>query len=95
MLRLYPRQMYERFRAIESIAYEIRKKLNHKTRVKIGRDDIELSTREANSSVWRMQVLPDSLPEFEMKGSAQDLMWQHHHHLGGHEGMVGSMVGKC
>ena len=29
-------------------------------------DDIELSTREAGSSVWRRQALPDSLPKFEM-----------------------------
>ena len=54
--------MYERYRAVESIAYDFRKNKNHKTRVKVGRDDLELSTREAGSSVWKKQVLPDSLP---------------------------------
>ena len=65
VVRWYPRQMYERYSAVESIAYNIRKNLKHKTRVKIGLDDIELSTREAGSSVWRRQALPDSLPKFE------------------------------
>ena len=69
VLRWYPRQMYDRYRAVESMAYDIRKNLKQKTRVKIGRDDIELSTREADSTVWRWQVLPASLPRFEMTGS--------------------------
>ena len=68
VVRWYPRQMYSRYRAVEAIAYDIRKNLKHKTRVKVGRDDIELSTREADSTVWRRQVLPSSLPEFEMAG---------------------------
>ena len=37
-----------------------------KTRVKIGRDDIQLHTRDAHSSFWRMQSLPDNLPKFEL-----------------------------
>ena len=66
VVRWYPRQMYERFRAVESIAYELRKYQKQKTRVKIGRSDIELSTREPGSSVWRKQVLPNNLPKFEI-----------------------------
>ena len=58
--------MYERYRGVESVAYDLRKRLKQKTRVKIGREDIELHTREASSTVWRKQVLPDSLLEFEM-----------------------------
>ena len=66
VVRWYPRQMYDRYRAVESIAYEIRKKLSHKTRVKIGRNDIELSTRETGSAVWKRQALPDNLPKFDL-----------------------------
>ena len=66
VVRWFPRQMYERYRAVESMAYDMRKILKQKTRVKIGRDDIELHTREASSSGWRKQVLPNNLPKFEM-----------------------------
>ena len=66
MVRWYPRQMYDRYRAVESIAYEIRKKLSQKTRVKIGRNDVELSAREAGSAVWKRQALPDNLPKFDL-----------------------------
>jgi hypothetical protein len=66
VVRWYPRQMYDRYRAVESIAYEIRKKLSQKTRVKIGRKDIVLSTREAGSVVWKRQALPDNLPKFDL-----------------------------
>ena len=66
VVRYYTRQMYERYRAVESIAYDMRKTQKLKTRVKIGRNDIELSTREASSTVWKKQLLPDNLPKFEM-----------------------------
>ena len=69
VVRWYPRQMYDRYRAVESIAY-IRKKLSHKTRVKIGRKDIELSTRETGSTVWKRQALPDNLPKFDLDSSS-------------------------
>ena len=61
VVRWYPRQMFERYRAIESIAYEIRKTQKLKTRVKVGRDDIELSVRESGSSAWKKQALPDQI----------------------------------
>ena len=38
VVRWYPKQMYERYRAVEAIAYEIRRTKNIKTRVKIGKD---------------------------------------------------------
>ena len=46
MDRWFPKQMYERYRAVEYVAFEIRKNLKHITRVKIGESDIEQSTRE-------------------------------------------------
>ena len=70
VVRWYPRQMYDRYRAVESIAYEIRKKMSHKTRVKIGRKDIELSTRETGSTFWKRQALPDNLPTFDLNSSS-------------------------
>ena len=66
VVRWYPKQMYQRYRAVEAIAYEMRKTKKLKTRVKVGLRDIELSTREESSSYWRRQVLPDTLPEFDM-----------------------------
>ena len=66
VVRWYPRQMYERYRAVESIAYDIRKNQKLKTRVKIGRVDIELSTREVGSTIWRRKALPDNLPKLEL-----------------------------
>ena len=68
VLRWYPRQMYARYRAVESIAYDLRIRLQMKTRVKIGRDDIQLYTRDEHSIFWRMQILPDNLPKFEITG---------------------------
>ena len=66
VLRWFPKQMYQRFRAVESMAYNIRKTLNHKTRVKLGRSDIELSVKESGSTFWRRQVLPENLPGIDM-----------------------------
>ena len=66
VVRWYPRQMFERYKAVESIAYDIRKNKKHRTRVKVGRDDIELSVKETGSSVWKRQALPNSLPGFEI-----------------------------
>ena len=66
LVRWFPRQMYDRYRAVESVAYEIRKNLKQKTRVKIGRGDIELSIRETGSNFWRKQVLPDDLPAIDL-----------------------------
>ena len=71
VVRWYPKQMYERYRAVESIAYDIRKTMKHKTRVKIGRSDIELSTRENGNTFWKRQALPDHLPKIDMNFSSR------------------------
>ena len=60
-----PKQMYERFRAVESLAYTIRKEEGLKTRVKIGQTDFKLLTRDPNSSLWTTRHLPDNLPAFD------------------------------
>ena len=37
-----------------------------RTRVKVGRHDLEFSTRMTNSSVWRNQPLPNNLPQIDL-----------------------------
>ena len=51
VIRLIPKQMYDRFRSVESLAYNLRQEAGLKTRVKIGRTDLVLSTRDPKSSV--------------------------------------------
>ena len=69
VVRWYPWQMYNRFRAVESLAYDLRKVHHKKTRVKTGKDDIELFSKDSGSSVWKKHILPENLPKFEMKSS--------------------------
>ena len=66
-----PKQMYERFRAVESLAYTIRKEERLKTRVKIGRTDFTLLTRDPNSSLWTTRHLSDNLPGFDQNFQPQ------------------------
>ena len=61
--RWIPRRMYERFSALQNVAYHMRKNDNVKTRVKIGQSDLELSIREQGSSFWRKCQLPENLPK--------------------------------
>ena len=60
-----PKQMYERFRGVESLAYNIRKEQGLKTRVRIGKSDFVLKTRSKNSQVWSTNQLPCTLPAIE------------------------------
>ena len=69
VIRWFPKQIYQRYRAVESLAFNIRKSLNRKTRVKLGKNDVELSVKEPGSSFWKKQVLPDHLPEIDMQYS--------------------------
>jgi hypothetical protein len=64
--RWTPKQMFDRFRAIQSLAYTIRQEEGLKTRVKIGQTDFLLSTRSLNSSIWRPRTLPSHLPEIDL-----------------------------
>ena len=69
LVRWFPKEMFDRYRAVESIAYSLRKNHGLKTRVKIGRTDIELSSRESTSTIWRRQGLPDNIPQFDFDRS--------------------------
>ena len=66
-----PKQMYERFRAVERLAYTIRKEEGLKTRVKIGRRDFTLLTRDPRSSLWATRHLPSNLPEIDQNSISQ------------------------
>ena len=66
VIRWIPKQMYDRFRAVESLAYNLRQEAGLKTRVKIGRADLVLSTRDSTSSVWSNRELPRNLPEIKV-----------------------------
>ena len=61
VLRWIPWQMYDRFRAVEGLAYKLRQD-GLKTRVKIGRTDLLLSTRDPSLPVWSIRKLPNNLP---------------------------------
>ena len=60
--RWIPRKMYQRFSALQTVAYNVRKKDGVKTRVKIGHCDLELSIGEQGSSFWKRCQLPENLP---------------------------------
>ena len=66
VIRWIPKQMFERFKAIQALAYKIRKEEGLKTRVKIGTSDFLLSTRTPTSPVWHFRKLPDNLPTINM-----------------------------
>ena len=62
--------MEERRDAVEKIAFEIRaagreNQSRTMTRLRVGREDIELSTKVA-SGRWRRELLPHGLPAFDL-----------------------------
>ena len=67
VIRWIPRQMFERFKAIQSLAFKIRKEEGLKTRVKIDHVDFQLSVRAQTSSRWCCRKLPNELPEFDLE----------------------------
>ena len=88
LVRWYPKEIFERYRAVESVAYAMRlemklRNIKLKTRVKVGIYDLELSTKLPNSTVH--QTLPDTLPKIELTPSTG----QHGHHLLHQAGQVG------
>ena len=66
VVRWIPKQMFARFKAIGHYEYNLRNEEHVKTRVKIGKFDFELSTREPSSSVWKRRSLPYNLPDIEI-----------------------------
>ena len=69
VIRYTPKQMFDRFKAVQNLAYNIRKEEGLKTRVKIGLTDFLLSTRSPNSPVWHTRSLPTDLPAIDLSQS--------------------------
>ena len=65
MIRWIPKKMYQRFSALQTVAYNMRKNDGVKTRVKVGQSDFELSIRQQGSSFWQRCQLPTHLPKIE------------------------------
>ena len=65
VLRWIPKKMYQRFSALQTVAYNMRKNDGVKTRVKVGQSDFELSIRQQGSSFWQRCQLPTHLPKIE------------------------------
>ena len=70
VVRWYPKELYDRFQALDSISYKMREEMKEKrirlrTRVTVGRNDLELSTKMADGR-WRRQALPDGLPRIDL-----------------------------
>ena len=61
-----PKQLFPRYKAVESIAYTLRQEEHLKTRVKVGIDDIELSTRNPDSKIWKRYQLEGNLPKINL-----------------------------
>ena len=75
-----PKQMYDRFRAVESLAYTIRKEEGLKTRVKIGRTDFTLLTRDPSSSLQQLQYhLGKCLSNLPINMPGNICLQLHHH----------------
>ena len=73
LMRWIPRQMYERYRAVEGLAYSLRQENGLKTRVKIGRYDLTLSVRALQSSVWSNYPLPETFPDINLDSNVQEI----------------------
>ena len=70
-----PKELYDRFRALESMAYNLRadmkaKGVKVKTRVKVGRSDLELSIKYPNTG-WKAAQLPDGLPDIDLEAGGR------------------------
>ena len=69
VIRWTPKQMFDRFRAVQTMAYNIRKEEGLRTRVKIGINDFLLCTRSPTSPVWHTRSLPNNLPAIDLSQS--------------------------
>ena len=64
-----PKELYRRYRAAESVLYNVRHEEKVKTKVKIGTDDLILATKAAGTSYWRSYPIPSNLPPIEIQST--------------------------
>ena len=70
VMKYIPRQLYNRWDALQSLAYNIRKESNWNTQTKIGhgKDDFVLQTRIKGEKAWGGdRKLPEYLPNIELE----------------------------
>ena len=78
VVRVYPKELFERFQALDHIAFDMReemklKSVKLKTRVTVGKNDLEFSTKMPDSN-WRLQPLPGGLPKIDLDAGARRAM---------------------
>ena len=65
-----PHQFYDRYRALESLAYTLRhSELKYKTRVKMGSSDLILYKKKPGESTWSVIPTPHDLPPVNMNAA--------------------------
>ena len=69
VVKYIPRQLYNRWNAIQAKAYTIRKESNRRTQTKVGhgKDDFFLQTRTKGEQIWITEELPEDLPKVELE----------------------------
>ena len=73
VIHWFPRQMKERREAVEKIAYDIRvagTTSKVRTRVRVGREDLELCTKLPGGK-WQRELLPPDLPAIDLLYSSE------------------------
>ena len=71
VVRWYPKELFERFQALDSLSYSMREEMKQKgirlrTRITVGRNDLELSTKMPDGR-WKYQPLPAGLPKIDLE----------------------------
>ena len=75
VVRWYPKELFERFQALDSFCYKMREEMRSKgaklrTKVVVAKDDLELSTRLPNER-WKIQALPSGLPKIDLNARSR------------------------
>ena len=68
-----PKEMYRRYKAAETFLFNIRHEEKLKTKVKIGKKDLILSTKVPGSSYWRKCPIPQNLPPIDIHSPTEPL----------------------
>ena len=69
VVKYVPRQLFNRWNAIQAEAFKIRKESNWRTQTKVGqgKDDFFLQTRAKGERLWNTNLLPADLPKVELE----------------------------
>ena len=71
VVRWFPKEIFERFQSLDFISFNMREESKKKgvklrTRVRVGKDDLEFSTKTDNGR-WLHQPLPNGLPKIDLQ----------------------------